>query len=102
MHVLSIIGLLGRRGNPLIFGLVVGGLLMWEVVLERNARRWPVWCLLVPTIIYTYVGGMMLSGQDLLGDPPDPSWWVAACWLVAPFSCLPYAFFRAHERMDGR
>ena len=103
MNLLFAIAGSGFRGPGLLaLGLLAGGLLGWEVILRANAKRWPVWSLLPPAIIWIYVGAKWQTAENPLSQAPDPSWWWVACFILAPLASLPYAVFRAHERMEGR
>ena len=80
-------------------GLGCFGWLIWEVASEHNAKRWPIWCLLVPAVLWTYSGasGVMMVESESSWQ----HWWVADL-CVAPLFWLPYIVFRAHEHSQGR
>ena len=97
-----VLALIAGRGNSAILGLACLGLLVWELLWQSNARRWPVWCLMPAGMIWIYGGIMAWSGRNLLRQPGDPSWWVLLDFVFCPLCLVVYAVFRTQERMAGR
>jgi hypothetical protein len=91
------------RSTHLVSGLVVLGVVVWELVFQRNAKRWQVWCLVPVAAVGLYINtARWVFDHDPLMQGANATWWWLAVYVFCPLILLPYVLFRTTEHIVGR
>jgi len=85
---------IGGGDRAVVFAIMSLGLFLWEVFYHGNARKWPVWALLLPAFACFY-----LAARE---DASDQSWYWITLILSLGIGYLVYFAFWADERQKGR
>jgi len=87
-------GLGGGSAYLIAFGLSAFTLLLWEIFYHQNARRWPIWSLMLPAMTCPYLAARQ--------DADDQSWWWIAFFVSMGVGFTIYLVFWADETSRGR